>query len=276
MRGFAHMVRSVDEPETHTTPSTRMIARQRDDRILAVLRSDGSVSAQQLAGMLHVSPSTIRRDLGRLADEGRLHRVHGGAYVQSVDTPDGERAFADVALDRADDKEAVATAAVELVHDGDVVYLDIGTTTMRVARRLRERDVLVVTSSLAVLDQLRTGSAEVLLLGGSLRRNFESFVGPLTTDALRAVRPDVTFLSCTGVRPDGAVLDDISAEAAIKRGAAEFAQALVLLATDAKFPGIGTFKVTDLTEVDTVITTAASDPATLDRCRDAGGEVITV
>ncbi|NNG38395.1 DeoR/GlpR transcriptional regulator [Flexivirga sp. ID2601S] len=253
-----------------------MIARQRDDRILAALRADGTVSAQQLASMLQVSPSTIRRDLGRLADDGRLHRVHGGAYVQSVETPDEERPFADVALDRADEKETVAATAASLVRDGDVVYLDIGTTTMRVARRLRDRDVLVVTSSLAVLDQVRTGRAEVLLLGGSLRRNFESFVGPLTTDALRAVRPDITFLSCTGVRPDGAVLDDISAEAAIKRGAAEFAQALVLLATDAKFPGTGTFKVTDLTEVDTVITTKASDPATLELCRRAGGEVITL
>ena len=103
-----------------------------------------------LSQQLGVSGATVRRDLSLLAREGRLERVHGGAApLGTVEPP-----FEVVADDHKDAKARVGATAAELVRDGDVVLVDIGTTTSHLARALRGREVTVITSSLAVYDEL--------------------------------------------------------------------------------------------------------------------------
>jgi DeoR/GlpR family transcriptional regulator of sugar metabolism len=188
----------------------------------------------------------------------------------------GESPFAEVIDKDGAHKDRVAGAAASLVHDGQVVLLDIGTTTLRIARALRGRPVTVVTSSLAVLDVLRDDLAvELVILGGTVRRNFQSLVGPLTLDALGNLRTDQLFLSCTGVHPDGSVVDDISVEASVKRAMIETARQVVLVAPAAKFPGTGSLRICHVRDVDTVVTSVGADATTLEECRQAGGRVIT-
>ena len=169
------------------------------------LASGDSVSVLNLADELGVSPSTVRRDLQSLAASGILLRVHGGAAP--VDGRDlGDRPFDLVADEDAIDKGRIAGRAATLVNDGDVVLLDIGTTTRLLARELFGRPITAVTSSLAVLDELRGDTtSEVVLLGGAVRRQYHSLVGSLTEDALRQVRAATVFLSASGVSSDGAV-----------------------------------------------------------------------
>jgi DeoR/GlpR family transcriptional regulator of sugar metabolism len=251
-----------------------VLAHERAEKILERLRERGTVSAQELVRLLRVSAPTIRRDLERLEHEGALRRVHGGAFLPH--TP-AETPFAQVVNANAASKEAVAARAAELVSPGQVVLLDIGTTTMRIARLLAGKHVTVITASLAVLDVLRHDSAvELVLLGGSVRQNFESLVGPLTQDALATVTADIAFLSCTGVRPDGSVVDDISQEAALKRAMVRCANRVVLAAPAGKFPGSGSLRICRLDDVDDLITTPGADEASLDLCRQAGGSVVMV
>ena len=117
-----------------------MLPASRHGEILRLVRSSGVVSVEALAANLGVSPSTIRRDLQSLDADGALRRVRGGAGCIADDDP---VPFAEVATVAADDKERVARVAAELVTDGDVVLLDIGTTTARLARELRGRDITV-------------------------------------------------------------------------------------------------------------------------------------
>ncbi|GAB3392218.1 DeoR/GlpR family DNA-binding transcription regulator [Humibacter soli] len=248
-----------------------MLPRQRDERIVELLRRDGGASAVDLAGALSVSVATIRRDLERLAGEGRLSRVHGGAFYRD----ETEQPFPEVMQEDAEAKDLIAARAAAIVADGDVVFLDIGTTTMRIAHHLRGRDVTVITSSLAVLDVLRNDDAvELVLLGGTLRRNYQTLVGPLTEEALTLVRPDLAFVSCTGVRPDGSVVDDISQEATIKRAVVTSAERTALVAAGTKFPGKGSLRIARVEQLDYLITSADADDATLALCSGAGGKVI--
>jgi DeoR/GlpR family transcriptional regulator of sugar metabolism len=252
-----------------------MLTPQRDETILTRLRETGSASAQELAELLGVSGSTVRRDLERLELLGALRRVHGGAYFPSI--AGGENSFAEVVDENAAEKEAVAARAAQLVSDGEVVILDIGTTTMRIAHHLRGREVTVITSSLAVLDVLRTdGAVNLVMLGGTLRRNFQTLVGPITEDVLATIRADIAFLTCTGVRPDGSVVDDITQEASIKRALVNAADRVVLATTSSKFPGTGSLRIAHLESIDVVVTTAGVDEATLAHARRGGGEVILV
>jgi DeoR/GlpR family transcriptional regulator of sugar metabolism len=254
-----------------------MLAHERAERIVERLRERGTVSAQELVRMLRVSAPTIRRDLDRLESEGVLHRVHGGAFLTGASTGIDaiEAPFAEVVAEYAAEKDAVAAEAAGLVQSGQVVLLDIGTTTMRIARHLSGRSLTVITASLAVLDVLRHDeTCELVLLGGSVRRNYQSLVGPLTEDALASVTVDIAFLSCTGVRPDGSVVDDISQEATLKRAIVRSANRVALAAPAAKFPGSGSLRIGRLDDLDDLITTSGADAVTLDRARQAGVNVI--
>jgi DeoR/GlpR family transcriptional regulator of sugar metabolism len=246
----------------------------RQARIVETIRATGVASVRVLAERLSVSESTIRRDLNLLDRNGELIRTYGGAAMtpRAPEEPFDVHAPHDSAM-----KHAMAEHAATLVPDDSVVLLDIGTTTPLIARQLRGRPVTVITSNVAVLDELRDDDAvRLVLLGGVLRRNYRSLVGSLTQTALRQVSADLLFLSCTGVRANGHVVDDMAVEAPIKQAMIEAADRVVLVASEAKFPGSGSFRLCSLSDVDTLVTTAGADPATVDPYRHAGGKVMLV
>jgi DeoR/GlpR family transcriptional regulator of sugar metabolism len=249
-----------------------MLARQRQTEIVRRLRSEGTVSVNDLARSLGVTCSTIRRDLALLGDRGTVQRVHGGAALR--DDADDELPFSVVVTADAREKDAVGAAAAHLVNDGEVVLLDIGTTAMSLARHLRGRRITVATSSLAVVDALRDDAAvDLLLLGGVVRRAYLSMVGVLTEDALTQIHADRAFLGTSGIRSDGRVLDSTRVEVPIKRAMIRAADQVVLLADRHKFPGTGALRVCDMADIDVLVTNEGADEPTLRTCARAGVEV---
>ena len=232
-----------------------------------------AVSVHDLVDSLGVSEATIRRDLAELASAGVIRRVHGGAApVSEVEI---DRPYEEVADDAAAAKRAIARRAAQLIRDGDSVLLDIGTTTGALARELRGRRITVITSSLAVVDELREDPVvEVVVLGGLLRRRYHSLVGTLTEESLRQVRASIVFLGTSGVSVAGEVLDTTSVEVPTKRGLIASGDRVVLLADHTKFPGQGSLRVCDLDAISTLVTTATADPHTLEVARARGTEVI--
>ncbi|WIB62116.1 DeoR/GlpR family DNA-binding transcription regulator (plasmid) [Curtobacterium sp. MCLR17_007] len=258
-----------------------MILRERQDRILRSLRAEGAASVRELADALSVSESTIRRDLELLDRNGELTRTYGGAVLRpgatvQEDGSDPVEAPFDDSGDLAT-KRRMADAAAAIVQDGQVVLLDIGTTTPLVAERLRGRGVTVITTNLAVFDVLRDDeTVRLVLLGGVVRRNYRTLVGSLAEHALGQVSADVVFLSCTGVRANGHVVDNMAVEAPIKQAMIAAADRIVLLASAAKFPGTGALRLCSLTDVDALVTTTGAPDDPLALCRNAGGEVTIV
>lgn len=256
-----------------------MLLAERHRRILTALESGGR-TVRDLAGTLEVSESTIRRDLEALGREGRLERMYGGAILtrgsRSVITDSGDVELpigTELALGH-ERTARVAAAAATLVRDGDVVILDIGTTTALLAERLRGRSLTVITTSLAVLDRLRDDEGiELVLLGGVLRRNYQSLVGPIAEHAIAELSADLMFLSCTGVRGDS-VVDNMAVEVPIKKALLRRASEVALLATAAKFPGTGAMRLCGLDDVDVLVTTSDLPGPDLDRRRASGGKVI--
>ncbi len=250
---------------------------QRHTQIVDRVRADGTVSVTDLSSALEVSPSTIRRDLLDLDRAGVLTRVHGGASLTTtlLSDPDATRPFADVALAHAPHKAAVAAAAARLVLDGEVVALDIGTTTALLARALRGRSITVVTNSLAVLDELRQDEAvELILLGGLVRRSYHSLVGVLTEDAVSQIGVDRAFIGTSGISAAGDVMDTTFVEVPVKRALVSAARQVVVVADGHKIPGSGTMRVCSGESVHVLVTTTEADPAILGQCRDHGMEVV--
>lgn len=256
-----------------------MLTAQRRALILESLASGGR-TVVQLAGELLVSESTIRRDLDALALDGKLERKYGGAILTSgsrATITDSGREEGSLAQERDRDYDLrvrVAEAAASLVEDGDIIVLDIGLTTPLVARALHGRRITIITANLEVLDEVRADDAiDVVLLGGALRRNYQTLVGSLTEQAVAHLNADIMFLSCTGVR-DEHVLDNMAVEAPIKQALIGASARTVLLAHERKFPGTGAMRICTLEDVDTLITTEGNTSEELLRRRESGRKVI--
>jgi DeoR/GlpR family transcriptional regulator of sugar metabolism len=248
-----------------------VLPQRRHAEILQCLTKDGSASITALCERLSTSAATIRRDLIWLEGEGVLTRVHGGAVLSHAH----ERPFVQVAYEHPHAKDAVAKAAANLVQDGEAVLLDIGTTAHRLAAHLHGRSITVLTSNLAVYEELADDSAvELILLGGIVRRNYRSMVGFLTEDALRQVRADRVFLGASGVRGDGSVMDDTVVEVPLKRAMLAAGDHVVLLTDADKFPGCGVARVCGAEELDMVVTSEGADESTLTAMRDADVAVV--
>lgn len=236
-----------------------------------MLRAEGALAAASVAERLGVSPATVRRDISLLDRDGRLQRVHGGALLGEATEP----SFADVAASHLESKDRIARRAAALVPDGAVVLCDIGTSVLRVVVHLHRRRLTVVTSNLAVYEELIDDEdVELVLLGGQVRRNYRSMVGFLTEEALTQVNADLLFLGTSGVRPDGSVMDTTTVEVPVKRAMLRASDRTVLLADGSKFPGTGLARVCGPESLHTVVTDDDADPATLKALRDAGVEVI--
>ncbi len=138
---------------------------------------------------------TVRRDLGALARDGKLERVHGGAVDAGT-----EPGFSQIEVERFDIKDRLGSAAASMVEDGMTVMIDIGTSTLQMARHLHGRKITVVTTNLAVVEELLPDpDIELVLPGGIVRRNYRSLVGVLAEDSLRQIKSDILFLGTSGV-----------------------------------------------------------------------------
>lgn len=247
-----------------------MLTATRQAKILESVRAGGEVRVEDLAVHFGVSPSTIRRDLNALSADGLLRRVRGGGSLEADRIP-----FRDVATHHSDEKAGVAARAADLVADGDVVLVDIGTTTALLAERLRGRRITVITASLAVIDALRDDDVvELIVLGGALRKNYYSMVGALTEQALAQIRADVCFLGTSGVRADGSIADTTGMEVPVKRAMIASSERVVVLADRGKFPGTGLLGVCGPEDISVIVTNKGADAATCEHLADAGVEVV--
>jgi DeoR/GlpR family transcriptional regulator of sugar metabolism len=249
------------------TPRHKIPAQRRQE-ILRAVRS-GSTHVTELAVNFGVSEMTVRRDLRELAREGKVERVRGGAVNAGWEPP-----FEQTAVQRLGAKDRVGAAAGRLLEDGQTVMVDIGTTTLQAARHLHGRDMTVVTTSLAVYEELATDPVvELVLPGGIVRRNYRSLVGVLAEDSLRQLKADVLFLGTSGVDAELAVWDTTMVEVPIKRAMIAAADRVVLLADAEKFSMSGIVRVCEAGAIDHIVTDDALAPAVRAAIDEAGIEV---
>src|SRR3954453_14929697 len=202
-----------------------LLPAQRRQEILRAVRG-GQAHVSALAVSFGVSEMTVRRDLRVLAGDGKLERVCGGAGDTGLEEP-----FALIEVERFDIKDRIGTAAAAMVEDGMTVMVDIGTSTLQMARHLHGRKLTVVTTNLAVVGEpLPDPDIELVLPGGIVRRNYRSLVGVLAEDSLRQLKSDVAFLGCSGVDIDMGVWDTTMVEVPIKRLMIAGADCVVLIA----------------------------------------------
>jgi DeoR/GlpR family transcriptional regulator of sugar metabolism len=249
-----------------------MLTEERRQVILKRLARDGKVVAVELSASLGVSADTVRRDLQELAETGLLRRVHGGGLPPAV----GARPYAVRREQAPAAKAAIARAACRLLHSGQVILLDAGTTTLEVARNLpADLRAMVITNSPPIAVVLAEHpSIEVTVVGGRLEKDARATVGAATVEALRAVRADVLVLGVCSLHPDiGITVSDLE-ESYVKKTMIANAADVVAVSSADKLGSAAPFVVGPLEELTHLVTEHSCPDAELDAYRARGVEVV--
>jgi DeoR/GlpR family transcriptional regulator of sugar metabolism len=246
----------------------------RHELILRRLEADGRVSVASLSDEAGVSEMTIRRDLETLENAGALSRVHGGAVPaqsQSYEPP-----FAVRSARHVEAKRRIGAAAAGLVHDGETVILDAGTTTLEVANALRgRRNLRLLALSLHIADLLvDEPGLTVMLPGGTARAGERSLIGELVLRGFQDLSFDTVFLTAGGVDIDHGISEYNLDDAAVKRAAFASARRRIAVADSSKLGRAAFARVAPLEELDVLVTDQEASPAFVQAARAAGVEVI--
>jgi DeoR family transcriptional regulator of aga operon len=252
-----------------------MNATDRRQRTLELLADRGEVSVSELSREAGVSEMTIRRDLEALEREGLLRRVHGGA-ISSV-SRGYEPPFALRAGRGGDAKARIGKLAATLVDEGETVIIDVGSTTLELARALGDSARLtVVTPSLRVAEVLgASGDVRVIVTGGIARHGELSLVGDLAERAFSELHCDTVFLGAGGVDARAGVTEFNLEDTRVKRAALTSARRCVVLADASKLGRVALASVCSLERVDVLVTDDSASRDALSPITDSGVEVLT-
>jgi DeoR/GlpR family transcriptional regulator of sugar metabolism len=249
-----------------------VLAQERRDAILRALLPSGAATVADLAEGLGVSEMTIRRDLGVLAAQRLVEKVHGGAVLARRGA--AEPHFATKRRINAAAKAAIAEAAVAMVADGMTVALSAGTTTWQVAQRLRSGlvgDLTFVTNSLNVAGALEAnGWHSIVVSGGSFRTPSDALVGPFANQTLRQLNVDLLLLGVHSIDARAGLTTPNIAEAETNRVMVAGARRVVVVADSSKLGQVSLATFAGCDDVDELITDSGADQATLDALTAAG------
>jgi DeoR family fructose operon transcriptional repressor len=252
-----------------------MLIAERRSRILAHVRTQGYASFREIADVVGISESTVRRDLRAMVADGLVTATRGGVGRPGgpVAEPAAERPAGD---GLAGERAAIAAVAAGLVAEGSAILLGPGRSTLELARRLAGAGPLtVVTNSVPVTTVLLDREEiELVMVGGTLRRSIQAFVGPITEQGLQGLRGAHVFLSGEGVTAERGLTTPNVFAAATDMALAAAGKHVVVLADHTKIGRETMCQTVAPDRIDTLVTSPGADPEALDELRAAGVDVV--
>ena len=247
----------------------------RRERILEKLSRDGMVKVSELIAEFSVSSETIRRDLESMEKENLLRRVYGGAV--SVSRRGQEVRIEDRETSNYEEKKAIGQRAVDLVDDGDVIMIDLGTTTLEFAKALagKKRNLTVITNSIPVALTLSDDdNIRVYIIGGQVRKSEHSVSGNLADENARLFQTDKVFLGIGGLTEEFGATDYHVEETAFRRICIRRTRSVIVLSDSTKFGVTAMNQICELKELRAVVTNREAERSFLNMIRSKGVEVL--
>lgn len=234
-----------------------MLAIERRNAILEQLNLNGKVIVADLSRTFDVTEETIRRDLEKLEKEGFAKKTYGGAVLKDsihTDLPFTVRKRTNVEF-----KQNIAAKVAALIQDGDYLMLDSSSTAVYIAKSIKDRkNITLITNSVEILLELADKEDwNVLSTGGSLRKGALSLVGATAEHNVRSFHVDLAVCSCKGLDLTMGITDSNEQDSAIKQAFFASADRKILAVDSTKFDQTSFVKVSDIKEIDTIVTDCA-------------------
>ncbi|HEX4005341.1 MAG TPA: transcriptional repressor AgaR [Acidobacteriaceae bacterium] len=263
-------------PDSPPAEPGQLLIDERRRHILALIQTEGRALVGELSRSLGISQITIRKDLEYLQSRGLVQRTHGGALrIQSSALFDPS--LQEKQKQHSQEKQRIAAAAVKMVEEGQCVMLDSGTTTAAIAHELRRFSHLtVITNALNIAAELASTNLEVILVGGSLRKNSFSLVGPLAEDVLEEMHADILFLGVDGFDPEVGLTTPNLLESRVNRAMVKAATRVVAVCDSTKFTQRSLSRIVAPSAIHCVITDKNLPAATEEALRAQNIEVVLV
>lgn len=230
--------------------------------IMEQLKQEGQVKVPELSQLFIVSEETVRRDLILLEKEGLAKRVYGGALLPKLTSY--EPPYLQRQKVNAEEKERIGRAAAELIESGDTIAIDVGTTTLEMAKAISGRERLtILTNSLAVgyhlMESLTSGrfSGKIFVIGGELNPEQQSMSGTIGESVMSQFRVDKAFISIGGVSLERGISDFDINETGMSRRMIEAAYRTIVLADESKLDKEAFVEIAPLGNVHAIVSDAA-------------------
>ena len=245
-----------------------MLAKQRREKILDLIREDGVAKVNQLSKIFKVTEVTIRQDLEKLESSGHIVREHGGAYLKNVGTQ--VRNIELLNQDNMAEKTAIARKAIEFIHEGDSIILDSGSTTTEIAKLIDNyKNLTVITNALNIALLLGAKpDISLVVTGGEFKAPTLSLTGQKAADFFSNLHVDKLFLATAGITLRSGLTYPSISDICVKRAMIESADTVYLVADSSKIGKSSFASLGALSLIDFLITDAKADPKDLARLKE--------
>lgn len=234
-----------------------MLPNQRKEKIIELLKEDGSAKVIDLAKLFKVTEVTIRQDLEKLEKEGLLIREHGGAYLKNIE--DQVRSLSLSNQENLDKKEQIANKCLEYIEAGDTIILDSGSTTTEIAKKLKGfKNLTVITNALNIAMMLGTEPGiEVVVTGGEFKPPTLSLTGQKAADFFHGIFAQKLFLATAGLSLKAGLTYPSISDIVVKKAMIDAAETIFLVADSTKIGKSSFASLGALSLINYVITDSA-------------------
>lgn len=246
---------------------------ERRTKTLDIINSKGQVSVNDLSRIFNVSEVTIRNDLAHLEKKGLLIKTRGGGIkTQRVGIDQHLNEKAKIC---SKEKQAIGKKAAALISDGDTVIIDSGTTTLEVAKNLKDiKNLTVITNALNIASQLINEQIRVILLGGILRNESLSLIGSIPENSIKNFYCDKLFVGVDGIDSKSGIFTPNPEEAQLNRLMIEAAKEVIVVADSSKFKRKSFAFIAPISMVNVIITDSKIPEDELKNLKNIGVKTI--
>lgn len=253
---------------------TAMLVEERRQHVISRIRKDGRALVSELSDDLGISRITIRKDLDNLMQRGLVQRTHGGA-ISPQPTSSLDLSLREKKHHQSEEKKRIGEAAAKLVREGQSVLLDSGTTTAAVAHALRRfQKLTIITNAVNIVSDLAGTKFDIILIGGMVRKNALSVVGPPAEEMLREMHADILFLGVDGFDSAVGISTPNVLESRVNRAMVTAAHRVVAVCDSTKFNRRSLSLIVPPAAIHTVITDPKIREQDVELLKGAGIEII--
>jgi DeoR family fructose operon transcriptional repressor len=229
---------------------------RRKQIILEQLNTNGEVDIKKLAVELDISEITVRRDLNQMATDGLLYRTHGGAM--KVDPLQVPHDFINKAAKNVEAKDDICRVAAKEIRDGDIVFMDCGSTVFRLCQFIKNKKIRVITNSIPVVYELQNSLVSLNIIGGEFDAERQAVHGKIADEHIARYKATKAFLGVDGISRNG-LFANSELEADITQAFAAHSAKTYLLCDDSKIGKESYLRFGELSMINTIITNSKSE-----------------